>query len=286
MRRLASLLALALLLCAAPGWAADAVAKQEEAAALSVVAKSKADAGDFAIAAELYQQAFRSDPAELGYLYSAARCWHKAVRWVEAEAAYDDFLKRASADHPQRGKALQFVEEVRKAKHDDAARAKALDELKQEQARLAEERAKLQAQQLQATQAEAARKQAEQDLAAKLAAQGDGKGGSLRSVGLVAAGAGVVLAGVGAWLLYGGLDAADQLQADLERKDGSGKIFGIRRDEAIDMRSEAVRDQVLGGALVAVGALAGGVGGWLALDSGGKARVAVSVDGVALALKF
>lgn len=116
MHRAATGLALALALCTATGFAAEGgVSKQEEAAALSVVAKSKADAGDFALAAELYQQAFRSDATELGYLYSAARCWHKAVRWPEAELAYDDFLKRAPADHPQRAKALQFVEEVRKA---------------------------------------------------------------------------------------------------------------------------------------------------------------------------
>jgi len=269
---------------ACPG-AEGGVHKAEEAAALSVVAKSKADAGEFALAAELYQQAFRSDPAELGYLYSAARCWHKAVRWTEAEAAYDDFIKRAAPDHPQRAKALQFVEEVRKAKHDDAARQKALDELKLEQARLAEERQKLQAQQQHAAQAEAARKQAEQDLAARLAAQGDSNTAALRPIGLAAAGGGVVLAGVGAWLLWTGLDSADQLQADLARKDGAGKITGIPREAAVTKRSVAVRDQVVGGALMAVGVLAGGVGGWLALDSG-KAKVAVGPDGATVAFAF
>ncbi len=108
----------------------------------------------------------------------------------------------------------------------------------------------------------------------------------MRPIGLAAAGGGVVLAGVDAWLLYGGLDAASRLEADLDRKDSAGKIVGIRRDAAVNQRSEAVRDQVLGGALIAVGALAGGVGGWLALDSGGKAQLGVRDTGIELAIRF
>jgi hypothetical protein len=46
----------------------------KEAAALSQVAATKNDAGEFKLCAEFYLQAFRTDPAYLAYLFGAARC--------------------------------------------------------------------------------------------------------------------------------------------------------------------------------------------------------------------
>jgi len=86
--------------------------KADEAAALSVVAASKAKSGAYAMCADLYVQAYRLDPSYLGYLYSAARCWQKAKRIDDAERGYRAFLKRAPKEHPLHSRARSHLDEI------------------------------------------------------------------------------------------------------------------------------------------------------------------------------
>ncbi len=84
----------------------------DEAAAVSIVAATKAKAGDFAMCRELFLQAYRLDPAFLGYLYSAARCAHKGGDLDAAERDYRAFVERAAAEDPMRERADQHLEEI------------------------------------------------------------------------------------------------------------------------------------------------------------------------------
>lgn len=70
----------------------------KEAAAISVVARSKSDSGDYAMCADLYHQAYALDPGFIGYLYSAARCEQKAELLDRAEKHYRVFLQRSPED--------------------------------------------------------------------------------------------------------------------------------------------------------------------------------------------
>lgn len=247
--------------------------KEEEAAALSIVAKKKADDGEFAVAAEIYLQAWRSFPKEHGYLYSAARCFHKAAKWEEAEKWYGEFVTAAPEGHPQRAKAVGYKEEVRRAKTDDVAKAQALEALRKEQQGLAEERAKLQAEReaaaAAATAEKAARDKAQADAAVVQPAQ-------TNPLAWPMAGAGVLATGVGGWLLYKGLQDADDLTVALDDKTPSGKIQGINRDDALALRYDAVRNQVIGGSLFVVGLAATVTGLVMALEKKQPRKFAVA----------
>ncbi|MSQ81778.1 MAG: hypothetical protein EXR77_02535 [Myxococcales bacterium] len=274
-------------LVAAPSHAADThLSNEEEAAALSVVAKKKADVGEFVVAAEMYMQAWQSFPKESGYLYSAARCWHRAARWAEAEKSYAEFVRVAPADHSQRGKAMRFQEEVRRISTDEVARQKALDDMRQEQAKLAQERQQLHDQHQEAARTEAARVAAQKELHTKLNSSSSDSSSLKKTGGLVTAAGGAVLVGIGGWLVLSGVWAGTHLQRDLDTKDASGKIVGIDRETALDVRKAAVSVQALGGVLMLLGAVGGGVGAWLVLDSRSSVGVAPAADGLALTLRF
>ena len=123
---------LAVGLLAVPAWAKgkspadDPRARaSQEAAALSQVAASKNEAGEFKLCADLYLQAFRTDPGLLAYLFGAARCEQKAGDLEAAERDYRVFLQRVPADDPYATKAQGFLQEVQAQRKQAAADAKA-----------------------------------------------------------------------------------------------------------------------------------------------------------------
>ena len=267
-----------------------ALSKEEEAAALSIVAKSKADNGDFALAAELYLQAWRLFSKENGYLYSAARCYHKAGRWEDAERSYAEFARVAGPDHPSRSKAVAYQEEVRRAAANEGERRLAIQRLEQERQQLADERGR------QANQAADEQKRQEasrqMDEQARLRTQADlhaQQGQWRRTMGWSLAGSGLVLSGVGAWLLWSGLDMAAGLESDLAvTHPASGKISGIAREDALVVREEALQDQTVGGTLLALGLVGASAGLWFALGerTAPAATVGVRPGGLTLSLRF
>ena len=98
-------------LAAGPAHAQPAASK-DEAAAISLVAASKAKAGEFALCASLYQQAYRQDPSYLAYLFSAARCAQKDSNFDAAERDYRAFLARSPATDPLVEKARTNLDEI------------------------------------------------------------------------------------------------------------------------------------------------------------------------------
>lgn len=278
-------------LVAAPALSVEAgLSKEEEAAALSVVAKKKADDGEFAVAAELYLQAWQTFPKEPGYLYSAARCFHKGGRWDEAEKRYDEFVRTAPSDHPSHSKALGYRDEVRKVRSDEKVRQQAIERLQQEQARLAEERRRLQLQQAEAKKAQDVQREAAREAQLRAAAdlrarQGEGR----TAAGWSLVGVGALAGGLGGWMLWSGLAEAEALRGDLALVDAkTGKIIGITHREAEAARASALRSQAIGGTALGLGALAASAGVWLLLDRGKDRAASLSVTpvGLALALRF
>lgn len=85
---------------------------QEEAAAVSQVAAAKNVAGEFTLCGNLYQQAYRTDPSFLGYLFSAARCEQKAGDLDAGERDFRLFLARSPSGDDLNEKAQQFLDEI------------------------------------------------------------------------------------------------------------------------------------------------------------------------------
>ncbi len=79
--------------------------------------------GQFLLAAELYRQAFRIDPAHPDYLYGVGRAEQRAGRWQEALAAFENLIALLPASEPLSVKARREVEVIKKAR--DAAVAPA-----------------------------------------------------------------------------------------------------------------------------------------------------------------
>lgn len=85
---------------------------KEEAAAISQVADAKNTAGDYAMCGDLFQQAYRTDPSYLGYLFSAARCEQKAGQLDAAERDFRLFLARCPQTDKLVEKAKKFLDEI------------------------------------------------------------------------------------------------------------------------------------------------------------------------------
>jgi tetratricopeptide (TPR) repeat protein len=90
----------------------SAISPTDEAAAISLVAAAKSKAGEFALCASMYRQAYKLDPGFLGYLYSIARCSQKAGDLDAAERDYRAFLARAPQGEPLGQKARANLDEI------------------------------------------------------------------------------------------------------------------------------------------------------------------------------
>lgn len=85
---------------------------KDEAAAISQVAGAKAKAGEFALCAALFHQAYAKDPGYLAYLFSAARCAQKAGELDSAERDFRTYLARCPKGDKLAEKADQYLAEI------------------------------------------------------------------------------------------------------------------------------------------------------------------------------
>lgn len=245
---------------------AEPPARQQEALSLSQRALDAYLAGDFARAALLYAQAFRTWPGELLYLYNAARAEQRAGQLETAERDYQQFVDEAPPDHVELEKARAHLAEVRAARNAATPSPKAT--------------APASAKPSPAPRVDPVVPRSQPAPPSTSAARSTGAVVLLvGGVGL-AIGGGVLLAGA----------AGDQSVLDgklAQVKDGG--IVGIDHATAASEQAAINGRIYTGWALVAGGAVAGVIGGVL-LATAPKAQVAVapwpSGNGLTLAARF
>lgn len=88
---------------------------RERGIEIARVAKSRARAKNFALAAQLFREAYRVDRAEWSYLFSAARCEQLGGDLKQAQQTYQRFLDIAPTDHALRGRATSELAQVQQA---------------------------------------------------------------------------------------------------------------------------------------------------------------------------
>lgn len=250
------------------------LSKAEEAAAVSIAARAKAREGRFGLCATMYHEAWRMDPKQPGYLYSAARCEQKAGQLAKAERDYLAFMKTVSAGHQMYGRANQHLREVR------AAQARQLAKRRAAAVRQGKDKGK-----------GAKNKPPVKATARKVPKPNGGAAGGVRRgaddgalLGWTVAGTGAALSGVGIWLL---MDAASRI-ADLEQRltrDGDNPITAISHDDAVAEQDAANLRRGLGFALTGVGVAGVGLGAWLALRDPGPRQVLLLPMGRGAALR-
>ena len=76
------------------------------------------ESADFARAAQLYHEAFRTDPSQTVYLYSAARAEHVGGQLDRALQHYQQFAQTAGANAGLATKANAYIDEVHRAQVD------------------------------------------------------------------------------------------------------------------------------------------------------------------------
>ncbi len=213
---------------------------KDRAAAASIMAKGELDAGRFAKAAELYHQAFAIDPAEPGYLFSAARAADKGGDLPAAERDYTAFLKSAPPKHEKYESAQNYLLDVRsriaQALYLQVQEMKAKEEAAKAQA--AADPAKMSA------AATPAAKPVTSPVVTKPAPPGDTW---KKPTGYAALGLGVVGIGLGAALIVSG--------------NSDGKTAAATGD--VDAGRSANGKVMTGGVALGVGAAVAAVGGWL-----------------------
>ena len=92
---------------------------------LAKVARSRAKAKSFGLAAQMFHEAYDIDRAEWRYLFSAARCEQLAGLYARAEKTYARFLKTGPTAHPLRDRAVRELTTVRIAMAETTAAAQA-----------------------------------------------------------------------------------------------------------------------------------------------------------------
>ncbi len=208
---------------------------RQEALLVSRQALEAYGAGQYGLAADLYQRAATIDVDEPLYLYNAARASERAGRLAQAATLYRDFLARAPRGQPEVDKARQYLEalEAERRGQAPARPAPAVDVAPRQ------------------PPPPAVRPRPE----AGVQAQEKGRGGW---IALTALGVTGLLAG-GGLLVSGALDQGD-LDLKLQQRDGAGLIVGIDHAAAERQQSSINGRLVAGWAAVGVGAVAAVVG--------------------------
>lgn len=223
-------------LIAAPAWAAPPRKKsgKDEAAAISQVAARKHEAGDFALCASLYHQAFRTDPTFLGYLFSAARCAQKGGDLDVAERDYRQFLDLSPDGEPLNEKARAFLAEVLEARKQAEDKKKA--ELEAE-----------------------AKKHAAEVTPPVIVKPAPPPSHALAWTAIVGGG---VLAVAGGALLANGMALRSDLQADLQHHE-PGLVTNLTPQQARERESTWRLREGLGLGVAVLGLATAGAGVWL-----------------------
>ncbi len=271
-RAIGGLVALSLLLPSA-GFATK-LDKAEQAAAISIAARGKAQAGDFKTCAELYHQAWLMDASERGYLYSAARCEQKAGLLTRASQDYARYLDGATANDALAQKARAHQIEVQAALRREAATKARVEALKRaDQQREA------------ARKASQARSQAAQKAKMTAMAKKGSAATTARPMAWSGVGGGVAVAAVGGWLLWSASSSIATLEGQLANKQ-DGRIVGISHEKATAAQSSANVRAGAGIAMVGVGLAAMGFGTWLLLRKQTSVSVAPMGAGASLLVRF
>lgn len=265
-----------------------ALSRAEQAAAISLAARTQAQQGNFTHCAAMYHEAFGLDGKTPGYLFSAARCEQKAGAFAEAIEHFRRFAELADAGDPLIAKAAAY----RKECADELARQQAA----QREQRVREQQAREQQAREQQVREQQAREQQARERAAlarvsaqksegKPTAPNAGSAGPAVALkaspnlarrerwGWVAAAAGAASIGIGAWQIGDGLTARSDLDAQLRAAAGAsldGKVRTMSQEAALARESRADLSIKVGAALAGVGAVSGGVALWLLLAPDGE----------------
>ena len=232
----------------------------------------------FGVAAALWAEAVRLQPAKVAWLARQARAHQQAGQLQEAAVAYDEYLELAPDDAPERAEAEAWRRQLGSAQTPDRAPA------------LAQPPAARAAETQPAPVARATPKAT--PLLTKIQPAGKARAQLHVEPGPP----------VGAWILFGTGTVAvvgggivlwtakgydDELQKKYQQLDGEGKIVGIGKEEGAVEAARIDREYVIGWAVAGAGALAAVVGLVLALQTPEPAVVLVPTgDGVRVAWRF
>lgn len=270
------LLLIVILLAAPEAVHAATLDKTEQAAAVSIAARAKAQTGDFKTCAELYHQAWKMDAGERGYLYSAARCEQKAGLLTRADHNYTKYLDGASTQDRLVARARQHRDEVRAGLRVQAQQAarRAAAQRKTQQRKARQQAAAAKA-------AKAAKVSANLTIARKMKA----KKSARFTLGMSSLSGGVVMTAIGGWLMVDSSNAIKSLEEDLGKKQ-NGQIVGVTSDEANSRQSSANVRLGAGVAMVGVGLAAVGFGTWMLLKPVEQVTLLPRPGGASLLVRF
>ena len=292
MRRLGTRLlccALALPLLALSSAPRNLCAQAGENAALSVhvLATETYKAGDFKKAAELYHTAYKIDP-QPAFLFNAARSEQRLVMLDVAEKHFKQLLALKDLDERTRTRTkmhLQEIAAVRKAMAVAQAKAAALA-AKAAANPASKPPAKPANKPVAKPAAATAPKPAAAAIPAVTATAGDGAWKA--PAGWASLGTGVVLTGLGGWLLISYLGDQATLDEQREKLGPDGKVVGISHEKYEQDQQALWTRRGLGYGAAGVGLAAVGVGAWMLLTAPADATVTLAPAGrgVTLAWRF
>jgi tetratricopeptide (TPR) repeat protein len=251
------LVALCWVLATAAPSTASATNKATEAAAISHVAHGKATSGKWTAAAELYMQAYRTDPKVLGYLRSGATSYFKAGAWQEAIDTYELLLDRLPNNDEGRVKARERLATCRQRVKKESAKAEQQQlaaESKRAAAQAKIDRIEKENEVLKAASAERLK-----EVEKHKASVDDHKQNAAKSQLLytwLLTGVGVVAAGAGGFLAWDGGQRGSELEADLQKRDAGGKIINLDHEGAVARQDGANMRIGVGIGLATVGVAA------------------------------
>lgn len=262
---------------------------KDEAAAISQVAGAKAKAGEFALCAALFHQAYAKDPGYLAYLFSAARCAQKAGELDSAERDFRTYLARCPKGDKLAEKAEQYLAEILEERKKAPPAAPTAP---QETAGAASPKVEAKAaaeKPLGAPPPEVlAPVEKSADLPSKTPAVLRAEPSPSRG-GLWLALGGVALMAGGAALWAQGQSQASDLDGELSGR-GDGLVLNQSYAEAMGRQEDANRAIGLGLGVAVVGALLTGAGGWWWLrapaDSAGIASVRLAPGPAAMGVSL
>lgn len=213
-----------------PATASDA--DKTKAEGMARLAKDTAKAGNYALAAGMFLQAYSLAPDHLAYVFSAARAEHLAWKLKDAQRHYEEFLSKAGPDHKLAPRTRAFLTQVKAGRvADDAVKD-----------RIAKSGA-------------AARAQSGQQMQGGV--RGPSMGGML---GLVATGTGAITVVAGGVLLALTQSDRTALESSLATKDDKGFISGASYAAAKAKSDEVVSTEKLSFGIMATGAVIAGAG--------------------------
>ena len=287
--RLCGPLALSLLMFVSAG--AGAQVGQDAALGVHKLTTQTYKAGDFKKAAELYHTAFKINP-QPAFLFNAARSEQRIMLLDEAEKHFEQVLTLVGLDDRTRSRTkmhLQEIATVRKALASAQAKAAAAKkpEVKQTPKPVVKPTPKPEVKPapkpVKAPVAEGPVKAAQPPVTVTT-----GQGAWQGTAGWASLGTGVVLAGIGGWLLISYMGDQTALDQKQETLDGAGKVADISFEEYEEEQQSLWTRRGLGAGAVGIGLAAVGVGAWMLATAPEDKPVVIapSAGGATLAWRF